>query len=41
MTDTLLKITAVDGYPLEVMLSVPDTAPEKLILYVNSSGPNT
>lgn len=41
MTDTLFKVIAADGYPLNVMLSVPDTMPEKLILYVNGSGPNT
>lgn len=41
MSDTMLSITAADGYILEAMLSVPDISPEKLVVYVNGSGPNT
>lgn len=41
LNSILLEINAVDGYPLEAMLSIPDEKPQKFILYANGSGPNT
>lgn len=41
MIDKLLIIKTQDGYSLETMLSLPETKPNKLVLFVNGSGPFT
>lgn len=41
MRNVLYKVYASDGYPLEALLSTPDEQPQKLVIYVNGSGPNT
>ena len=37
----LLDIKAADGYVLEGKLDMPETKPERLVIFVNGSGPNT
>jgi len=41
MKNNLIDIKSIDGFSVETMISAPDKQPNGVVIYVNSSGPNT
>lgn len=41
MRESVFEVKSSDGYPLQVKLSMPDDMANKLVVFVNGSGPNT
>ena len=41
MKNSLIAVKSIDGFSVETMISAPDKQPNGVVIYVNSSGPNS